>query len=405
MSLRTLFACAAVLASAPAFAAAPWDDARPRSLTAAPRGVGVSVSGAVVSADRLFAVPRGMAAAVEPMTALFTPPAAPEAVFDWDAARGARTVYRTMASAHRELTPLFLRHPALADESASDVLAWWLAEHRRPEAPEPIDCDSYIDYRAVADVRVPENRDQMRNQLAELEHWRSLGYNAAVLTVTGEPDMLWMEETAAQLSRDGWTLILAPAVIPWDRNKQQGTLYIEPERWTHCFELLAPYCDFALSGWRGLSNGAHWGDGPDAERLRRRDLAALHGLLRDAAPRMPVLGEAWFSGGDEPRAFRPGWTDGVVLGNAGHIVHGVRPKPDGFREWAGNPDPLFAVITGGKPHWSTRERDDWRGVNFKKARRLEKAFLDAGYNGTITLVGAGNLEYDDMRFGNFRGEQ
>jgi len=204
----------------------------------------------------------------------------------------------------------------------------------------PLKLKKYV--KAIADLRVPLNEFEYKNQMAEAAWFKERGYNTLIVTFLGESDLSYLSRTLQELKRARWKFVLAPSVL-WKK-----TMYIDPELYKQAFALIVPYCDFALCAWRDMSNGRHWRE--EEKLTRARDLRIIASLIREADPDLPIVGEQFYHGHDEPMgAFHDTWTDGTTLLNVGAVLEMQVPNVELLRKRVED-DKVLAVITGVKPY-------------------------------------------------------
>ena len=185
-------------------------------------------------------------------------------------------IYREMYSDNldRGLLPSSLNY---------DVLDWW--ENKFNKEIFPVKSPLMIDVkklRMIGQIVTSASETEDMNQKAELDYFKSLGFNGALLVWKGEnPDNL--SQIAQYMKNNGWVV----AFTFGPEELQDAEVYINPILYANACAKILPYCDFVIPAWR-KATGSHI----DINKDKYHNILTL--LIQSVTTNIPIIGETFF---------------------------------------------------------------------------------------------------------------
>jgi len=167
-----------------------------------------------------------------------------------------------------------------------EALAWWNQTFAAPlKENQAVAMPNISALRMIGQIVTPRTETEEENQLEELTWFRSKGFNGALLVWRGEPPET-LAKLAKRLQADGWMLALTYG--PEEQAETRN--YVDPGEYREACRQILPSCSFVIPCWRKATFG-HMRYFTGSESSAQKYRSALTGLIREANPTIPVMGE------------------------------------------------------------------------------------------------------------------
>lgn len=266
----------------------------------------------------------------------------------------------------------------------SAIWAKWIAIYKAdaPYSLEHVKLEKGL--RMIAEVTAPQSADEIRTLDANLEHYKKLGYNAALLTFDCTEELYRLLDLAGLIRSKElavWIAYSGPEDL-------RHSVFADPDRLSKFLSELGAVSDGFVIGWRRT-----------ALHLFEQDRQFYNVMLKAVRSRnknIRVLGEAYIGEtASTPEYTRtvsynvPANVSGVIVSGLGFYgvnvegaLHGVFAPVEKFDR--------VALIVGEKPYHMTLHKTATPRARQEIIKNdLELRFLRAGCAGTITLHGDG----------------
>ena len=262
-----------------------------------------------------------------------------------------------------------------------DAMKDWLAIYKTFEAQSPAEVEHIPlpqGVRMVSCFHLPQ--DDCKTLRINLRFYRNQGYNAALFIYD---DIEHLDEAISLIRsvKNEFGFQVYAAYGPAGEGSSAPPTFLPPERYAKFLRMLAPEIDGFLLGW-----------GRTSVHLFTQDPAYMHfvcSALRDANPRLPILGEMYWGENYKVRkvgayyfgfnTFKNASAD--VIQNRGHLAIDKPSVVRKLRTATGHD--AVGVVIGPSTEWLAKGARTWKNALAAK-QRIEKQFLAAGAAGTIT---------------------
>ncbi|MFA6930007.1 MAG: hypothetical protein WCT05_06750 [Lentisphaeria bacterium] len=271
----------------------------------------------------------------------------------------------------------------------SPAVAKWLAIYERPIPPAIQLVPLPYNIRMIAELRLTESGSIPSAAEANLAVYAKVGYNACLITVYGHesPDRLLALAS----------LIRSAGMAPWfawaGPESLSTTIFHDPDQIARLLAPLARVCEGYIGAWRRTS--AHLVE-QDPQYLEH-----IVAVVRKANPSIPIVGESYYgqTWQNAPHVAQAGWQarDNTPRNPSGILIAGIATRgynienmlATTFARWQSIP--RLGLILGERPYYASSASNGrtWR-ENLQIKQELERRFLRAGCQGTITIHGDGS---------------
>lgn len=265
----------------------------------------------------------------------------------------------------------------------------WLDIYGRPLPPPIASIPMPTGVRMIAELRLLEDGGIPTASEYNLGIYARLGYNACLITVYGH------ETPAKLLALAG--LVRSAGMSPWfawsGPESLSATIFHDPARLARLLSPLAQVSEGYLCAWRRTS--AHLVE-QDPQYLEH-----IVAIIRKANPAIPVIGESYYgqTWQNLPHVNQAGWQarDNAPRNPSGILIAGIATRgynvegmlATEFARWRYTP--RLGLVLGERPYYaSTADNGRTWSDNLRIKQELERRFIRAGCQGTITIHGDGS---------------
>ncbi len=265
----------------------------------------------------------------------------------------------------------------------------WLAIYAQPLPSAISQVPLPYGIRMIAELRLTESGSIPPAAAANLAVYAKLEYNACLITVYGH------ESPAALLTLA--SLIRSAGMAPWfawaGPESLTTTIFHDPDQIARLLTPLARVSAGYLCAWRRTS--AHLVE-QDPQYLEH-----IAAVVRKANPSIPIVGESYYgqTWQNEPHVNQVGWEarDNTPRNSSGILIAGISTRgyniesmlATTFARWQSIP--RLGLVLGERPYYASTANNGrtWH-ANLQIKQELERRFLRAGCQGTITIHGDGS---------------
>lgn len=253
--------------------------------------------------------------------------------------------------------------------------------------------------RMISEAVVPRTNLELEVLTKNIQFFKSKGYNSVLFVFDGFETPENIVKTVKYIKSLGMDVYATFG----GKESLESTVFIDPSLFKEDLELIAPYIDGYIIGWRRTS--CHLFE------MDKEYMNFIIKTLRDKNPNVPILGEIYF-GNSHKNEGEGNWgfcvnipenASGVIVNNFGYsninkkavIEKFIPSKVNGFKDMA-----KIFVIIGDVPYYASRNKNKLNfEQNFTMKEALELDFKDAGADGTLTLSNDGNEEQKYVKDG------
>ena len=265
--------------------------------------------------------------------------------------------------------------------------AVWMKWIRLYQADEPFELTYAAlpdGLRMIAEVTVPDGREELETLSANLARYAGLGYNAALLTFDTSEMLEQLVDTAELIRSKGlavWIAYSGPENL-------RHSVFADPDKLARYISTLAERAEGMVTGWRRT-----------ALHQFIQDRAFCNVMLKAARAgnaEIRILGESYIGETAETPEYtriamfnNPAGCSGTVVSGIGFYGVNVAGALAGVFKPVAKMDRV-ALIVGSRPYHMTLHRSGLSRARQDAVKQaLERRFRAAGCVGTITLHGDG----------------
>lgn len=309
----------------------------------------------------------------------------------------------TAAEAVRKVSDMFLDKRNFTADSTllydNKILDAWYTVYHQPS--DPIKFVPIPDgVRMVAEARVPETGEQYAILDENLNHYKSLGYNAILVAFNCGEELDSLTDLISLIRNKGFNVWFTFA---GETSKVDGKTHItdtksvfpDPSVLKKYLTTLAPLCDGFIGMWKRTSAHFFIQDQPYMDYIAK--------CVREGNPNIPVLGEIYFgptadvpegngikkltSGSNYLVPRKANNASGYLVVNLGYSNVNVEGVINGLLV-AQKDDQKLVLISGPNPLFISTKKPD---ITYAQLRQiytgLEQRWLNAGVKGIVLLHG------------------
>ena len=240
------------------------------------------------------------------------------------------------------------------------------------------------EYRIITEVRLPKSKAEYEELKSKLTLYRANGYNAALIVFDIGDDDYELYKLAKVVKSHQLTPFFAYSGIG-----DNSIMSANPEWFIKVLQTLGRECAGFLP-WRG---SALYRFTPDVTYNKM-----IGSILREVNADIFIIGEVYYGAqrGRDRHDYRfivniPENCSAVVLKGFGYRNINLEKVIKLARDKAGDDIPIIAHVVGEKPQYDSKNRNnkDFE-TNLQIKQSLERRFIKAGANATITISGDEN---------------
>lgn len=312
----------------------------------------------------------------------------------------------TAAEAVRKVADMFLDKRNFTADSTllydNKILdAWYKVYHQTSDPIKFVHIPDGV--RMVAEARVPETGEQYAILDENLNHYKSLGYNAILVAFNCGEELDSLTNLIKQIRNKGFNVWFTFA---GETSKVDGVTHItdtksvfpDPDILKKYLTTLAPLCDGFIGMWKRTSAHFFIQDQPYMDYIAK--------CVREGNPNIPVLGEIYFGStadvpeGDGIKKLTSGSNSanylvprkannasGYLVVNLGYSNVNVKGVMNGLLA-AQKDDQKLVLISGPNPLFISTKNPD---ITYAQLRQiytgLEQRWMNSGAKGIVLLHG------------------
>ena len=266
----------------------------------------------------------------------------------------------------------------------------WIIIYKEHQNDKPIEYVEVEPFTMITEVRPMTKVSHKAKLDANLDFYKSAGYDSVLVTFFPEDDPGAIINTIKYIKANyGMKVWLAYSGI----ESLTTSVFCSVLKYTEILEACAPVIDGYFNSWRRTSG-----------HLWEQDAAFknyTNSVLRKANPKLPIMGELYFGNywkhdGERDLGFvenRSANESAVCVMNFGYSNINVKRVVDNVIKKYIKSTPLVGCVVGHRAYYGTRNKNGLSAAdNIFAKRDIEASFRNAGFIGTVTYQDDGSSQ-------------